>query len=99
MIELALFGAGQIGTIHARNLAADKQARLKYVVDVREEAAQRISAVTGAAIVGREAALADPAVRGVVIASATDTHAEIVIAAAAAGKAIFCEKPVDLALD
>src|SRR6266851_1490795 len=99
MIELALFGAGQIGSIHARSIAADPKARLKYVVDPRPDAAQRIVAATGAAIVDRATALADPAIGGVVIASATDTHAEIAIAAAASGKAIFCEKPIDLALD
>jgi myo-inositol 2-dehydrogenase / D-chiro-inositol 1-dehydrogenase len=99
MIELALFGAGQIGSIHARSIAADPRARLKYVVDTRQEAAQRIAAATGAAIVDRATALGDPAIRGIVIASATDTHAEIAIAAAQAGKAIFCEKPIDLALD
>ncbi len=99
MIELALFGAGQIGSIHARSIAADPKARLKYVVDPRPDAAQRIVAATGAAIVDRATALADPAIGGVVIASATDTHAEIAIAVAARGKAIFCEKPIDLALD
>jgi myo-inositol 2-dehydrogenase / D-chiro-inositol 1-dehydrogenase len=99
MIELALFGAGQIGSIHARGIAANPMARLKYVVDTRPEAAERIAAATGAAIVDRATALGDPAIRGIVIASATDTHAEIAIAAAQAGKAIFCEKPIDLALD
>jgi len=99
MIDLVLFGAGQIGSIHARGIAVNPQARLKYVVDTRAEAAQRIAAATGAAIVDRDAALADPAIKGVVIASATDTHADLAIAAAAAGKAIFCEKPIHLALD
>jgi myo-inositol 2-dehydrogenase / D-chiro-inositol 1-dehydrogenase len=98
-IALALFGAGQIGSIHAGNIAVDKRARLKYVIDTRPEAAQRIAESTGAAIVDRATALADPAIKGVVIASATDTHADLAIAAAAAGKAIFCEKPIHLALD
>src|SRR5260370_36870366 len=98
-IGLALFGAGQIGSIHARNIAADKRARLKYVVDTRQEAASKIAAATGAAIVDRDTALADLGVAGIVIASATDTHADLAIAAAAAGKAIFCEKPIHLALD
>ena len=98
-IDLALFGAGQIGSIHARGIVANPKARLKYVIDTRTEAAQRIAAATGAAIVDCAAALADPAIKGVVIASATDTHADLAIAAAAAGKAIFCEKPIHLALD
>jgi len=98
-IEFALFGAGQIGSIHARNIAADKRARLKYVVDTRQEAASKIAAATGAAIVDRDTALADLGVAGIVIASATDTHADLAIAAAAAGKAIFCEKPIHLTLD
>jgi myo-inositol 2-dehydrogenase/D-chiro-inositol 1-dehydrogenase len=99
MVDLALFGAGQIGSIHARNIAADPKARLRYIVDPRTDAAKRIVATTGAAIADRATALADPAIKGVVIAAATDTHAEIAIAAARAGKAIFCEKPIDLALD
>jgi myo-inositol 2-dehydrogenase/D-chiro-inositol 1-dehydrogenase len=45
-----------------------------------------------------KAALADPKVNAVVIASSTDTHADLAIAAARAGKAIFCEKPIDLSL-
>jgi myo-inositol 2-dehydrogenase/D-chiro-inositol 1-dehydrogenase len=99
MIELALFGAGQIGSMHARTIAADSRARLKYVVDLRADAAIRAAEATGAAVVDRATALADPKVAGVIIASATNTHAEIAIAAAVAGKAIFCEKPIDLALD
>jgi myo-inositol 2-dehydrogenase/D-chiro-inositol 1-dehydrogenase len=99
MIELALFGAGQIGSIHARNIAADPRAHLKYVVEMRREAAERVAAETGAQIADRATALADAAVTGIVIASATNTHSEIAIAAARAGKAIFCEKPIDLDLD
>src|SRR3546814_8695458 len=42
-----------------------------------------------------EQALDDPGIAGVVIASSTDTHLDYSVRAAAAGKAIFCEKPID----
>src|SRR5882762_7391837 len=50
----------------------------------------------GAAVGSQAEALADPTVNAVVIASSTDTHADLVEAAARAGKAVFCEKPLDL---
>lgn len=96
MIEAALFGAGRIGKIHAANLAASAGARLKYVVDVDPVAALALAGQHGAKAGTVEQALADPAIRAVVIASSSPTHAELIIRAAAAGKAIFCEKPVDL---
>ncbi len=98
MIEAALFGAGRIGKIHAANLARQSGVRLKYVVDVHAESAQALAQLHGASVSSVEAALADPAVRAVLIASSTDTHADLIVRAAAAGKAIFCEKPVDLTL-
>lgn len=98
MIALAQFGAGQIGSIHGRNIAANPKSRLKYIVDMRPEAAQRLAAATGAQIADAKAVFADPEVKGVVIASATPTHADLAIQAAEARKAVFCEKPIDLDL-
>jgi myo-inositol 2-dehydrogenase/D-chiro-inositol 1-dehydrogenase len=98
MIEAALFGAGRIGKIHAGNLARQPGARLKYVVDVNAAAAAELAARHGATVATVDAALADRAINAIVIASSTDTHAELLLRAAAAGKAIFCEKPVDLDL-
>lgn len=98
MLHFAQFGAGRIGAIHAANLSASGRARLKHVVDVHAPAAQALAAQHGAQVSSTEAALADPAVGAVIIASSTDTHADLVIAAARAGKAIFCEKPIDLSL-
>ncbi|MFI4954126.1 MAG: inositol 2-dehydrogenase [Burkholderiales bacterium] len=98
MIEAALFGAGRIGKIHAGNLARQPGARLKYVVDVNAAAAADLAARHGATVATVDAALADRAINAIVIASSTDTHAELLLRAAAAGKAIFCEKPVDLDL-
>ena len=100
MIEVALFGAGRIGRIHAANLARQPGARLRYVADVAQAAAEEVAGQHGArALADPQAALDDPAVGAVVIASSTDTHADLIQRAAAAGKAIFCEKPVDLDLE
>ena len=96
MKVFALFGAGRIGRIHAANVAAHGAARLKYVVDLDTAAAGRIAEATGATVVDAAAALADPAVDALLIASPTDTHAALIEAGAAAGKAMLCEKPVDL---
>ena len=98
MLHFAQFGAGRIGAIHAANLAASGRATLRHVVDVNRQAAESLAAKHGAQASGTEAALADPEVGAVIIASSTDTHADLVIAAARAGKAIFCEKPIDLSL-
>ncbi|MBN9549797.1 MAG: inositol 2-dehydrogenase [Alphaproteobacteria bacterium] len=96
MIDAALFGAGLIGSVHAKNLARHPGARLRYVVDPRRDAAERIAAGTGAEIADAATVMNDPSVKAVVIASATRTHADLIIGAAARGKAIFCEKPIDL---
>ena len=98
MIEAALFGAGRIGRIHAGNLARLPGARLKYVADVNQAAAGELASRHGAKVATVDAALADRTIGAVVIASSTDTHADLLLRAAKAGKAIFCEKPVDLDL-
>ncbi|KVL02856.1 inositol 2-dehydrogenase [Burkholderia cepacia] len=99
MIEFALFGAGRIGRIHAANLARHPGATLRYVVDRHAPSADALARAHGAQVADVERALGDPAVRAVVIASSTDTHADLIVAAAHAGKAVFCEKPVDLGVE
>jgi myo-inositol 2-dehydrogenase / D-chiro-inositol 1-dehydrogenase len=96
MISFCQFGAGRIGAIHAGNIVRHPDARLQLVVDPDRTAAERLAVRHGAKIGNQDEALADPAVDAVVIASSTDTHADLVEAAARAGKAIFCEKPLDL---
>jgi myo-inositol 2-dehydrogenase/D-chiro-inositol 1-dehydrogenase len=98
MIDVALFGAGRIGTIHAGNVARDAGARLRYVVDPNAAAAQALAAQHGAQTGSVAQVFADRAIGAVLICSSTDTHADLILAAAAAGKEIFCEKPVDLAI-
>jgi len=99
MMEVALFGAGRIGKIHAGNIGRQAGVKLRYVIDVDGAAATALAAQHNASVASAETALADPAVGAVIIGSSTDTHADLIVRAAAAGKAIFCEKPVDLAVD
>ncbi len=99
MTDIALFGAGRIGTIHAGNVAKQPGATLEYVVDVNGTAAEALAAKYGAKVADADTVFADPQVAAVVIGSSTDTHADLILRAAKARKAIFCEKPVDLALD
>jgi myo-inositol 2-dehydrogenase/D-chiro-inositol 1-dehydrogenase len=98
MIGICQFGAGRIGAIHAGNVAA-AGARLAYVVDVNQDAAAALAQRHGARVATADAALADPAVQAVIIASSTDTHADLLERAAKAGKTIFCEKPIDLSME
>jgi myo-inositol 2-dehydrogenase / D-chiro-inositol 1-dehydrogenase len=97
-LQIAQFGAGRIGQIHAASIAATPGVRLRYVIDVNAEAAQKLAARYGAKACSEKEAFADRKVGAVLIASSTDTHARLAIAAAQAGKAIFCEKPIDLSL-
>ena len=99
MTDVALFGAGRIGKIHAGNLVRQPGVKLKYVVDVDATAATALAHKHGAQTASAETVFADAGVAAVVIGSSTDTHADLILRAAVADKAIFCEKPVDLALD
>jgi myo-inositol 2-dehydrogenase/D-chiro-inositol 1-dehydrogenase len=94
--QVAIFGAGRIGKIHAGNLVRQPGVKLKYVVDPDAAAAKALAAQHGAQVGTVEGVFADPAIKAVVIASSTDTHADLIERAAHARKAIFCEKPVDL---
>jgi myo-inositol 2-dehydrogenase / D-chiro-inositol 1-dehydrogenase len=98
VIRFALFGAGRIGKMHAENLAKRTDCELVYVVDTKPEAAKALAEPLGAKQATAEKAFADKKVNAVLIASSTGSHADLSIAAARAGKAIFCEKPVDLTL-
>ncbi len=98
MIDVALVGAGRIGKIHGANLARQPGMRLRYVCDAVPAAAEELASKLGASACDLERLLSDGGVRAVAIASSTDTHADLILRATAAGKAIFCEKPVDLDL-
>jgi myo-inositol 2-dehydrogenase/D-chiro-inositol 1-dehydrogenase len=96
MFNVALFGAGRIGQIHARNAAAASGLNLKYIVDPNQAAADALAKSTGAAVVDADVAFGDAAISAVIIASATNAHLDQALRAQAAGKIIFCEKPLDL---
>ena len=98
-IDVAVFGAGRIGKIHAANLAKQPGVRLKYVVDVNKEAAAALAALHGAQVADVEGALGDASIGATVVCSSTDTHADLILKSAAQKKHVFCEKPVDLTLE
>ena len=97
LLNIGLIGVGRIGKVHAEHLAYRiPRARLAAVSDVNLEAAAALGAKLGVGRVEADhrALLADPALDAVVICSPTDLHAPMIGESAAAGKHIFCEKPV-----
>jgi len=93
MLDIAVIGAGRIGRIHARNVAAHAGARLVGIADPDAAAAGALAASCASRVIELNEAFTAAAV---LIASPTPTHAGFIERAAAAGRAVFCEKPVDL---
>jgi predicted dehydrogenase len=101
-LGIAVIGSGRAGMIHARNFAAGIDgARLVAMVDpvpaARAAALAELGITRGYA--DYREALADPAVQAVVVVTPTVFHKEIVVAAAAAGKHVLCEKPMAMNAD
>lgn len=99
MHKVALIGAGRIGRIHGRNAALNGRITLAGVVDPVAVAAEALAGEWSVPVLSLDEALADPSIAGVIIASSTDTHLDYSVRAARAGKAIFCEKPIDQDLE
>jgi myo-inositol 2-dehydrogenase/D-chiro-inositol 1-dehydrogenase len=95
-MKVGLLGAGRIGRIHGGNIAAHPRAALVAVADDDADAAQRLATARGATISSVDAIIADRDIDAIVICTPTDTHADLIERAVRAGKAVFCEKPVDL---
>ena len=95
-IKIGLLGAGRIGLTHARAVSGIATARIAAVFDPIEAAARAAIDLTGARRATEAEIMADPAIDAVMICTPTDLHADQVERAAEAGKAIFCEKPIDL---
>lgn len=96
MTKFALFGAGFIGTIHGNNIAAHPRAELQYIYDVNTTAAEKLAAQLGAKVALNTEEIWASEVEAVLIASSTNTHADLLSAAIKANKAAYCEKPIDL---
>jgi len=97
-MKVALFGAGRIGKVHAASIKMDPRSELVAVTDVMTEAAGALASEHGIAARSAEDILADASIDAILIASSTNTHADLIDAAVKAGKAVFCEKPIDLDL-
>lgn len=100
-IQIGIIGSGRIGQIHARNLSQlIPEARVAAISDPMAQLARQCAESFGIERVLAEPAelLADPSIDAVVICSPTHTHADLITAAAQAGKHIFCEKPIALDL-
>jgi myo-inositol 2-dehydrogenase / D-chiro-inositol 1-dehydrogenase len=99
MVKFAVLGCGRIGRMHALNLARHPRADLAYVYDVAAATAAAVADATGARQARTIEEILDAAdVAAVLIASPTDTHLDLLVRAVEAGKAVLCEKPIDLDL-
>jgi myo-inositol 2-dehydrogenase/D-chiro-inositol 1-dehydrogenase len=101
-LAIGLIGAGRIGTVHAETIASRiPEAALVAVTDTNPEAAAGLARRVAIPHVADSAEdlLARRDIDAVLVCSSTDTHADLVVRAAEAGKHIFCEKPVDHTLE
>lgn len=101
-VNIAVIGTGRMGSVHVANLVRHiPQANLAAICDIRLEVAQALAQDLGISRVEQNyyELLADPSIEAVLIATSTNTHARIIQDAAAAGKHIFCEKPLALELE
>lgn len=99
MLNVGLLGAGRIAGVHATAISGNPGSTLAAVSDFHPENAQKLAAQYGTVARSTEEIIADPAIDAVLVASSTDTHSDLIEAATAAGKAVLCEKPVDLSLE
>src|SRR5712691_1657013 len=100
MRKFALFGAGFIGRVHANNIAAHPRATLQYVYDINSQAAEQLASRLGAKVASTpEEIWAAGDVDAVLIASSTNTHADLLSGVVKAHKPVYCEKPIDLNIE
>jgi len=95
-VRFAVLGAGRIGQVHARAIAGVDGAVLVAIADPMAAAAQSVSDAYGCDIRTIDQIAASDDVDAVIICTPTDTHADLIEQFARLGKAVFCEKPVDL---
>ncbi|MCB2130286.1 MAG: Gfo/Idh/MocA family oxidoreductase, partial [Rhodobacteraceae bacterium] len=95
-LRFGILGAGRIGKVHARAVASDSGAQLVAVADAIGAAAEALAGAYGADVRTIDGIINGDDIDAVIICTPTDTHADLIEAAVRAGKAVFCEKPVDL---
>jgi myo-inositol 2-dehydrogenase/D-chiro-inositol 1-dehydrogenase len=98
-LRFGLLGAGRIGKVHAKAVTGNPKAKLVAVADAMAPAAQAIADQYGCDVRTIAQILAASDIEAVVICTPTDTHADLIEQFTNAGKAVFCEKPIDLSLD
>lgn len=98
MINIGILGCGRIGQVHGATLRGMSNARAVAVADAMPAAAASLAATLDARVMDTAALVNDPGIDAVIIGTPTTTHYDLIHAAAAAGKAIFCEKPIDLSV-
>lgn len=99
-VRLALFGAGRIGQVHARNIAADPDTELVVIADPFVQGADLLATATGADVAADpQEVFARNDIDGVVIGSPTSTHVDLITRSVDKGLAVLCEKPIDLDID
>ncbi len=98
-LRIGLLGAGRIGKVHAGALLANPSTTLVAVADAIDAAAHALADPAGAEVRSIEAIIGAADIDAVVICTPTDTHSDLIEMAARAGKAIFCEKPIDLSVE
>jgi myo-inositol 2-dehydrogenase/D-chiro-inositol 1-dehydrogenase len=101
-VNIAVIGTGRMGSVHVANLVRNiPEANLVAICDIRLEVAQQVADELGIQRVVKDyhELLQDNEIEAVLIATSTNTHADIIMDSAIAGKHIFCEKPLALELD
>ncbi|MEM8580214.1 MAG: inositol 2-dehydrogenase [Pseudomonadota bacterium] len=98
MLRVGLLGSGRIGQVHAQSIKALRNAQVTAVADAIPEAAAALADSSGARVSGAEEILRAGDIDAVVIGTPTDTHFDLIHGAAKAGKAVFCEKPIDMSV-
>lgn len=98
MLRVGLLGAGRIGHVHAKAISTHPKCKLVAVADIVKEAAAKLAGEYNADARSNEAIIGDASIDAVLIATSTNTHSDLIEAATKAGKAVLCEKPVDLNL-
>lgn len=98
-MRLGLLGCGRIGQVHALSLSRMDNADLVAVADALPASAEALAARTGAQMRDADAIVSAPDIDAVIVATPTTLHFDQIHAIAAAGKAIFCEKPIDLSAE